>query len=68
MTFRAGTLQKALRICEVNSASDEYLAVICDLNNHYVYMKSMSLKCVFDDLECHNKLFSKAMGWNLCIL
>jgi len=31
MKFEASNLQKTLRKCEVNPASDEYIVVICDL-------------------------------------
>ena len=63
MTFSASNLQKTLRNWEVNPASDEYIAVICNLNNLVcLYVRSVLLKCVIDDLICHSKLFTKAMG------
>jgi len=50
MTFRASNLQKTLRNYEVKPASNEYTAVICDINNLvHLYMRSMLLKCVIDD-------------------
>jgi len=31
-------------------------------------MASFSLKCAIDDLKCYNKLYTKVMQWNFCIL